>query len=246
MQSYADTGFGPLREAGLFPSRAAVLGIVAAARGIGRDSADLVALHEVCKVHVATVLPGRRIVDYHSVEATLRREDIEKFRSWNRPKRGNKILTWRAYLCDAHFVAVVTSSDESTIERAFQAMCSPVYSTYLGRRACPPAVPLLPERVVDDPLHALLEVAQCSAESLPKTEESRRRQYHLEVACYLDGRYESPPGMFGGATPTFGTRRDLLVAPGRSYVTRPYTQLVWKPPAESGNGKHEEYFNATP
>src|SRR5690625_1409374 len=115
MQSWADTGFGQIREAGPFPSRAAVLGIVAAALGIPRAGDRLVALHDTFRVHVATARDGETRKDYHTVETD--------------PSR-NKTLTWRDYHHDAHFVALVqleSDTEETWIDQAVAALRRPKY-----------------------------------------------------------------------------------------------------------------------
>src|SRR5690606_38750887 len=120
MQSWADTGFGQLREAGEFPSRAAVLGLVAAAMGLPRADERLLDLHEALRVHAATVRPGRILRDFHTVET---RE--------GKPRT----LTSRDYHHDAHFVALVEGK-EGTLAEAEAALRRPHYGTFLGRRSC--------------------------------------------------------------------------------------------------------------
>lgn len=204
MQSWADTGFGQLREAGPFPSRAAVLGIVAAAMGVPRGDDRLVDLHDTFRVHVAVARPGRVLRDFHTVET-----DPTK----------NKTLTWRDYHHDARFAALVASDDAAAVAEAAEALRRPVYPAFLGRRSCPPARPLLP-----DPDHApTLAGLAAFADTL------RRTRAPAPVVLYLDGHHAAPPEGFAGATVTHGTRRDHLVGAHRAYVNRPFTRLVAVP-----------------
>lgn len=235
MQSWADRGFGPLREAGEFPSRAAVLGIVAAAMGIARADERLVKLHEAFRVHVAAARPGRVLKDYHSVGA-------EDWRA--------KTLTWRDYHHDAHFVALVESDDGARAAEAEAALERPVYVGFLGRRSCPPAVPLVPEPARDGAFEALINAAALARRELP-TGERRwgRRRLPPDLHVYLDGhleRHELPaPLDRQGGLVHHDVRRDRLVAPRRAYVNRPYTRVSVHVPEPLTDDPHEAYFDAT-
>ena len=52
-------------------------------------------------------------------------------------------VTERYYLCDACFLVGMESSDEALLRRLAEALSSPCFPLYLGRRACPPTMPLL-------------------------------------------------------------------------------------------------------
>lgn len=215
MQSWADTGFGQLRGAGRFPSRAAVLGFVAAAQGVPRADPRLVRLHDLFRVHVATARPGRVSRDFHTVETVEGKA---------------RTLTSRDYHHDAHFVALVESDDAGAVAGAAAALRDPVFTPFLGRRSCPPSIPLLPVPVEGDPLMALVGTAFAARQSVPVTAERRRGGAGRPVTVYLDGHHETVPGATNGSRPVYGTRRDRLVGPRRSYVDRPFTWVQISPP----------------
>ena len=232
MQSWADTGFGQLREAGEFPSRAAVLGLVAAALGIGRADRRLVRLHEALRVDVATVRPGHVRRDFHTVETR---------------KDGNRTLTARDYHHDAHFVALVTG-DALLVGEAAAALRRPVYGTFLGRRSCPPALPLFPHPVEGDAYEALLAATRATAQAFPQGDETWRRGRAAEtLTVWLDGHFappDLPPSLREATSVTHGTRRARLVGPRRAYAAAPFTRLrlpLSEAPAETA---HEAYFDA--
>lgn len=250
MQSWADTGFGQIREAGPFPSRAAVLGIVAAALGIPRAGDRLVALHDTFRVHVATARDGETRKDYHTVETD--------------PSR-NKTLTWRDYHHDAHFVALVqleSDTEETWIDQAVAALRRPKYTAFLGRRACPPTVPLQPEPVEGPVLDVLARgVANAALRRLgyglavPEgsiREWERRwvqKQTPTTATCFLDGHLKSDDSALINAIeePTYGTRRDRLIAPKRAYVNRPFTRITVQVPLPlAATDEHQTFFDATP
>lgn len=234
MQSWADTGFGQLREAGAFPSRAAVLGIVAAAMGIPRADDRLLDLHEALRIHVATIRPGRVLRDFHTVET---RED--------KPRT----LTSRDYHHDAHFVALV-EGDAAVLAEAEAALRRPVYGTFLGRRSCPPALPLIPHPVEGDPFEALRETTFDTARAFPRGEETWRRGRPADaLTAWLDGYLTVPelPAAFAGASVSHGTRRARLVGPRRAFAAAPYTRLrLDRPNPATPASDHESFFHAIP
>ena len=215
MQSWADTGFGQLRGAGAFPSRAGVLGIVAAAQGIPRADPRLVALHDAFRVHVATARAGAVRRDFHTVETVEGKA---------------RTLTQREYHHDAHFIALVVSDDSEAFERAVDALWDPVFPSFLGRRSCPPSVPLAPAPVEVEPFAALIAAARAARQVVPTTDEGRPpSRSGGAVPVYLDGHFDAVPSALGGADPTYGTRRDWLVAPRRAYADRPFTRVLVPP-----------------
>ena len=221
MQSWADTGFGQLREAGPFPSRAGVLGVVAAALGIPRGHADLVALHDAFRVHVAVGRPGQVRRDFHTVETD--------------PKK-DKTLTWRDYHHDARFAALVEADDDALVAEAADALRRPVYAAFLGRRSCVPAEPLLPSPRFAPTLAGLAALADAMREA----------RAPAPVVLFLDGHHATAPAPFADATVTHGTRRDRLVGAHRAYVNRPFTRLVahWVPEAAPPSDPHAATFDA--
>ncbi len=220
MQSYGDTGFGPLREAGAFPSRSAVLGMLAAAQGLYRNDEMLLRLHRALRVHVLTLKPGQVRVDYHTVEP-------------NGPGQGT-VQTYRGYHHDAHFITCV-EGDSDVVEKAQEALRNPAFTVYLGRRSCPPSRPLLPLPMShEQPVRALL------AEAGANREVRRRRKPLFDL--YLEGHHE-PNGLHVVA---HGYRRDLLQALPRHYVNRPYTHARSTTPEPAKPSINEDFFDALP
>lgn len=230
MQAWGDTGFGQLREAGEFPSRAAVLGIVAAAEGVPRGDARLLELHAALRVDVGTVRPGDVRRDFHTVETR---------------KGGNRTLTARDYHHDAHFVALVTGEPEA-VEHAAAALRRPVFGTFLGRRSCPPALPLRPVAVVGDPHAALVAAVRETAERFPLGDPTwRRRPRRGALTVWLDGHVPEPKlpdALRPAASVTHGTRRARLVGPRRAYAAASFTRVRLAAPVSS----NETHFDAVP
>lgn len=237
MMSYADTGFGQLREQGAAPSRSAVIGIIAAGMGIERGNRRLLDLHQGLRVHTACALPGALLTDYHTVltagykdydETQLRREGAE----------GNPTLTWRSYHLDAHFTALVESSDEGLIAQCRAALMDPVFIGYLGRRSCVPTIPLRPEPAEGNSIEEALR-------SSVKTARNRRQQsvgYLPKNLSGFDAYLDTAQNVSSDALTLVarGWRRDLLVAMPRSYVNRPVGHYRGDLPTASEQPKQSE------
>ena len=70
---------------------------------------------------------GQLLVDYH----TAKTQD-EK----------TSYVTYRHYLQDAVFLAGIESTDTALLQQLQQALLHPAFPLYLGRRCCPPTLPL--------------------------------------------------------------------------------------------------------
>lgn len=228
LQSYDDRGFGPIREAGAFPSRSAVIGLVAAAQGLPRNDDRLVHLHDALLVHAATVRPGAVRTDFHTVDAGGK----------------NKTVTYRDYHHDAHFVVLVearTPSDADLLEAAQSALRSPYYVAYLGRRACPPSRPLWPEAAEHDHvLGALVRAAETAGTAY-------RHRARGGFRLYLDGRVtraDVEAAWPGARLVGHGERRDRLAGPRRTYVGRSYTEVRVQLPTPAATDPQQAYFDA--
>lgn len=127
------------------PSYSGILGLLAAAQGRRRGD-PLVDLLDL-RLGVRIDQPGSLLRDYHTVSEP----DGSPLPSAQTNRRGQQTrtsppkhtaVTNRFYLQDAVFVAVLEGPDE-LLEGLVGALHSPTFPLALGRRACPPAQPLL-------------------------------------------------------------------------------------------------------
>lgn len=124
MQSWGSTSRFARRDTQREPTKSGVLGLLAAAQGRRRtdDIEDLLGL----RFGVRVDQEGRMLRDFQ----TAHRAD------------GMALpLTDRYYLSDAVFVAGV-EGDDSLIGALDRAVRQPEFPLYLGRRACPPSLPV--------------------------------------------------------------------------------------------------------
>ncbi len=120
-----DSKFETRRTLG-YPTKSGVIGMLAAALGYSREASldSLNALHFGIRIDHE----GVYLRDYHTAHGQ---------------KEKDTYITQRYYLSDAVFLAGLESSDHAFLEQLQTALLNPVYPLYLGRRACPPTMPLV-------------------------------------------------------------------------------------------------------
>lgn len=138
LQAWGDSSRFERRATRPEPTKSGVLGLVAAAQGRPRDS-DL------------SDLGLLRFGVRADQEGTLLRD----FQTAKHPKWTNPKLSYRFYLQDAVFVAAL-EGEHTLLEGIRQSILNPSFPLYLGRRACPPARPLV-LGVVDGTIESALE-----------------------------------------------------------------------------------------
>lgn len=144
-----------------WPGRSAILGLLAAAKGIRRDG-DFSEL-DALRLAVAVFDEGAQLRDYHTVQTV---PTVMGRRPQSRPAalrdsrdRLNTAITLRDYrICPLYGVAVWGDG----LDGLKQALVRPAFPLYLGRKSCPLALPVGPEIV-----SAQDELAAFSALRLP-------------------------------------------------------------------------------
>ncbi|MGO3795989.1 MAG: type I-E CRISPR-associated protein Cas5/CasD [Pauljensenia sp.] len=126
MQSWGSTSRFTRRSTEAFPTKSGVIGLLAAAEGRRRVDPieDLVGLRFAARIDQ----PGEVLRDFHTAH------------------RGQTSmpLSQRYYLSDAIFTAFVEAED-AIVDTLADALRHPAFPLYLGRRACPPTMPLFLE-----------------------------------------------------------------------------------------------------
>lgn len=139
------------------PTKSGVFGLLAAAKGLRRTDplTDLLGLSFGVRVDA----PGRLQRDFQTARTLDGKQSMP--------------LSFRYYLSDAVFVAAIGSDDRELLDGLRDAISSPVFPLYLGRRSCPPAGPIH-ARVVHGTVREALAAApweasesHCKAERAP-------------------------------------------------------------------------------
>ena len=163
MGSFGDLAGHERRGSDEWPSRSAILGLVGAALGVRRHDRQGQEELSVWRVAVSTLSIGGRLRDFHTVQAVpsaalralrikrpaTRREALGALR----PK-DNPLITRRDYRTDCAFGVALWGSGD--LQQVREALMSPVFVPYLGRKSCPLSAPMAPRVVVaDSPVEAL-------------------------------------------------------------------------------------------
>ena len=153
MAAWGEIAVGEYRPSRDYPSKSAIIGLVAAALGIARDDEDRqLALSETLGFGVCVLARGGILRDYHTSQvppakkkryfATRRAElcDVDK----NELKT---ILSQRDYHTDFLYKVALWQNGDAvsfSLEKIKQALIYPHFCLYLGRKSCPLSLPLQP------------------------------------------------------------------------------------------------------
>lgn len=166
LSSWGDIAVGETRPSGVAPAKSAVIGLVAAGLGLRRPDttqneterrlreAEHAALAEGYGMAVKLTHPGLPLADYHTAQVpssgsgrnkkvfSMRRDEL----TWMPRHDLSTILSRRDYRQDA-FSAVALWAREGApypLADLRNKLFQPVFTLYLGRKSCPPALPLSP------------------------------------------------------------------------------------------------------
>lgn len=140
LQSWGSSSRFVTRSTERAPTKSGVIGLLAAAKGLRRTEplTELLSL----RFGVRIDQPGRLIRDFQT-ERTLE-------------GKNSMPLSYRYYLGDAVFVAGVESDEDGLLEGLHEALLSPSFPLYLGRRSCPPAGPIVVDLIEDADLETAM------------------------------------------------------------------------------------------
>jgi CRISPR system Cascade subunit CasD len=175
MAAWGDIAVGEFRPSFAHPSKSAVLGLVAGALGIRREEdAAHRALASSLSFAVRVDALGIPMRDYHTAQVppsgsgrnkrtfTSRKDELSV------PKETlGTILSTRDYRCDALYTVCFWSISESTysLQQIAEALGKPTFVPYLGRKSCPPALPLNAQLVQAENLKSALGRARFEDET---------------------------------------------------------------------------------
>ncbi len=177
------------RDTAREPTKSGVIGLICAALGRDRDAdiGDLAAM----KFGVLVDRPGELLRDYHTAL------DVATANGSGR----ETVLTNRHYLADAAFWAGL-EGDGPLLAECEQALGTPKWPIFLGRKACLPGERL---RVNGSPFECALRPALISIAASSPTLHDQKRRLVLEDATGGSVRMDQPLATF--AQRRFGPRR---------------------------------------
>lgn len=170
MASWGEIAVGERRGSWGRPSRSGVLGLVAAALGVERgDTPAHRRLEEELGLAIRMDHPGKPMRDYHTAQSpsqkrgarwATRRDEL------NPEGDLNTILSERGYYTEMAAVIALWARGTSPaypLPRIEASLAEPVFTLYLGRKACPlgspPAARIVPAETLDAALRTYDEMA---------------------------------------------------------------------------------------
>lgn len=206
MASWGDIAVGELRGTSTRPSRSALIGLLSAALGVSRDD------HHTLQ----------RMVNAYRFAVRVDRQGalIRDFHTWQKPKlkRGMKCQTRkeeleaadletgisrRDYCCDAEYVVCMWSDVDAapfSFQEIKEAFARPRFVLYLGRKSCPPSLPIVLKLVQADSV----------LEAIERADEEETRGFRIVLPAETPLFFWDECSHIGqiGAQDTF-TRRDV-------------------------------------
>lgn len=138
MQSWGTTSRFDQRDTGKEPSKSGVLGLLAAALGIDRESwTDLEPLTRLA-MGVRHDRPGVPKKDYQTAGCAKGDQVVKA----DGKLSNDGIVSRRDYLADAAFLVGLAGEDRALLERAHAALRDPVWPLALGRKSYVPSEPV--------------------------------------------------------------------------------------------------------
>ena len=129
MQSWGYRSRFDYRDTALEPTRSGVIGLICAAMGIARGE-DISRFNSL-RLGVRVDREGRPERDYHTALDVIKADG-----------RGtDTVVSYRDYLADASFTVGLESSDRRLLDEIAEALQSPRWPLFLGRKAFPLAAP---------------------------------------------------------------------------------------------------------
>ena len=127
LQAWGSDSKFETRKTNREPTKSGVIGLLAAALGLRRDESEALARLTGLRFGVRVEREGQLLVDYHIAKTQDQKTSY---------------VTYRHYLQDAVFLAGIESEDTALLQQLQQALLHPAFPLYLGRRSCPPTLPL--------------------------------------------------------------------------------------------------------
>ena len=150
LAAWGKQAIGETRRSDSHPSKSAVLGLCAAAMGVDRDDeAEHLRLNDDYRYATQVISAGEYLQDYHTTQVPSATKDTKHCYTRKdelNTKKLNTILSTREYRQDALALVMLWQADgkNQRLKGLKNHLQFPEFHLYLGRKACPLALPLNP------------------------------------------------------------------------------------------------------
>lgn len=131
MQSWGSRSRFDDRDTHQEPTKSAVLGLICAAKGWGREDTASLSRLNALRFGVRTDAPGRTMVDYHTAQEVIRASGSGT----------SAVTSQRHYLSDARFLVGLEGDDIAFLRELEAGLKDPVWFLALGRKSFPLTLP---------------------------------------------------------------------------------------------------------
>ena len=174
LQSYGTSSYFQTRYTDYYPSKSAVLGLLAACLGYRRDEEEKLRELSTLKFAVRIDQQGGLLKDYHI--AITDKEIVEIPQTY---------VTNRYYLEDALFVVALSGMDE-LIDTLIKAIKSPYFQPFMGRRSLPVPVDFFLGVSAEDILDSLRNLPWQAAPWYKKKKRKQGIGEKISLEVYAD------------------------------------------------------------
>ncbi len=145
LQAWGDESKYDIRGTRTEPTKSGVIGMISAAMGYRRDSNKISELAGKLRMGIRVDQPGSIIRDFHTARPPQYGKDgMIKYNSDGTIKmEKNAYITQRYYISDACFLVGIECDDNELLSEIMNALKTPKFPLYLGRRSCPPSLPII-------------------------------------------------------------------------------------------------------
>lgn len=174
LQSYGTSSYFQTRYTDYYPSKSAVLGLLAACLGYRRDEEEKLRELSTLKFAVKIDQQGGLLKDYHI--AITDKEIVEIPQTY---------VTNRYYLEDALFVVALSGMNE-LIDTLIEAIKSPYFQPFMGRRSLPVPVDFFLGECAEDILDSLRNLPWQAAHWYKKKKRKQGIGEKISLEVYAD------------------------------------------------------------
>lgn len=177
MQSWGTKSHFETRHTDYYPSKSAVIGLIAASLGLQRDEDTQIQRLNELKFAVRVDQQGNLLRDYHTAQKFKKDGSFER-----------TYVTERYYLEDYVFVVGIEHEDEQWMSDINVALKNPYFQPFLGRRSNPLTLDFFIGKFEDSLMEVMGQYSWQASEWYKRTQ---RRAAHINLELYVDNLLSS-------------------------------------------------------
>lgn len=176
MQSWGTSSHFETRNTDYYPSKSALIGIIAASFGYRRDQEQKIKELNELDFALRIDQPGMLLRDYHIAKKYKKTGEFER-----------TYVTNRYYMEDAVFVVAISHANDRRAEEIYEALQHPYFSPFMGRRSCPVPLDFIIKMTEEDAVTALEKLEWQAAEWYKKKYADYRPEIYADKALIPQG-----------------------------------------------------------